>query len=184
MLVDITLKITPAMIKEAGGNERKSLVGHIGTHFDVMDKEFPLAYTKTKAIVFDVSKIQDRDIDAKDISLEKIEEGMFVLFYTGFIESIGYGNKEYFTNHPQLSNTLIESLIEKRISMIGVDFAGIRRGKGHTSIDQYLANKNIFVIENVCSLKQLCNQRSIVMHTYPMSYQEITGLPCRIIGEI
>jgi len=42
MLIDITLKITPKMVSDAQGNEKKALVGHLGTHFDVMNKEFPL----------------------------------------------------------------------------------------------------------------------------------------------
>lgn len=46
MKIDITLKITPKMVKNAQGNEQKALVGHLGTHFDVMDKEFPLDYTE------------------------------------------------------------------------------------------------------------------------------------------
>lgn len=46
MLIDVTLMITRKMVKDAQGNEKKSLVGHLGTHFDVMNKEFPLEYTK------------------------------------------------------------------------------------------------------------------------------------------
>ena len=38
MLIDITLKITPKMVTDAQGNEKKALVGHLGTHFDVMNK--------------------------------------------------------------------------------------------------------------------------------------------------
>ena len=45
MKIDITLRITPKMATDAQGNEKKALVGHLGTHFDVMNKEFPLEYT-------------------------------------------------------------------------------------------------------------------------------------------
>lgn len=57
MLIDITLKITPKMADESNKNTAKELVGHLGTHFDVMDKEFPLEYTKRRGIVFDVSRV-------------------------------------------------------------------------------------------------------------------------------
>ena len=50
MLIDITLKITPKMVTDVQGNEKKALVGHLGTHFDVMNKEFPLEYTKRAVI--------------------------------------------------------------------------------------------------------------------------------------
>ena len=49
MFIDMTLKITPKMVKDAQGNEKKALVGHLGTHFDVMDKEFPLELFLTSA---------------------------------------------------------------------------------------------------------------------------------------
>ena len=41
MLIDITVMITPKMMSDAQGNEKKTLAGHLGTHFDVMNKEFP-----------------------------------------------------------------------------------------------------------------------------------------------
>ena len=118
MLIDITLKITPKMVTDAQGNEKKALVGHLGTHFDVMNKEFPLEYTKRRAIVFDVSDVGDRDIDIDDIVISKVEQNMFVAFYTGFIEKEGYGGKEYFTGHPQLSDKLIDALLDKGVSII------------------------------------------------------------------
>ncbi len=57
MLIDITLKITPKMADESNKNTAKEPVGHSGTHFDVMDKEFPPEYTKRRGIVFDVSRV-------------------------------------------------------------------------------------------------------------------------------
>ena len=73
MLIDITLKITPKMVTDAQGNEKKALVGHLGTHFDVMNKEFPLEYTKRKAIVFDISGVEGRDIGVSDVDLDSVK---------------------------------------------------------------------------------------------------------------
>lgn len=185
MLIDITLRITPKMVSDAQGNEKKALVGHLGTHFDVMNKEFPLEYTKRKGIVFDVSEVIDRDIDIYDIDLDKVEKDMFVAFYTGFIEKEGYGGKVYFTEHPQLSGRLIDALLGKGVSMIGVDFAGVRRGKEHTSKDQYCADHGVFIIENLCNLKKIIDAGgSCLINTYPMNYADMTGLPCRVVAEV
>lgn len=185
MLIDLTLKITPKMVATAQGNEQKALVGHLGTHFDVMNQEFPLVYTERTGIIFDVSQVTGRDIDLQDIDLNKIQQDMFVAFYTGFIETVGYGNQVYFKEHPQLSNALIEALLEKKISIIGVDFAGIRRGKEHTPMDQYCAAHNVFVVENLCHLHQLLqHNKPFTVCTYPMHYAEITGLPCRVIAKL
>lgn len=185
MFYDLTLKVTPQLIEDANGNEKKSLVGHIGTHFDVMNKEFPLTYLHLPAIVFHVE--DKMEIDCQDIDLDKVEKGMFVAFATGYIDKIGYGNKAYFTKHPQLSNALIEELMKKEVAIIGIDCAGIRRGKEHTPIDQYCADHHVFVIENLCDLKNLLNNREYfhcIINTYPVNYSDMTGLPCRVVAEV
>lgn len=173
------------MAKDAQGNEKKALVGHLGTHFDVMNKEFPLEYTRRKGIIFDVSNITERDIEITDIDLSKVKNNMFVAFYTGFIEAEGYGTKHYFSEHPQLSDNLIDALLEKKISMIGIDFAGVRRGKEHTPKDQYCADRGTFIIENLCNLKTLAQQTQyFTANTYPMNYADMSGLPCRVVVEV
>ena len=91
MKVDLTLLVTPALVKDAQNNEKKAFTGHLGTHFDVMNKTFPLDYTERKGIVFDVNHIKDRDIEISDIALEQAEKDMFVAFHTGFIEETREG---------------------------------------------------------------------------------------------
>ena len=98
MLIDLTLKIKKEMVKIASENEMKVLFGHIGTHFDVMNKTFPLNYTRRKGIVFDISDIQDREIDISDIQLDDVKRDMCVLFFSGFIEKEGYGKPGYFVS--------------------------------------------------------------------------------------
>jgi kynurenine formamidase len=93
--------------------------------------------------------------------------------------------RKYFTEHPQLSNALIDKLLTKRISIIGVDFAGVRRGKEHTHMDQCCADRGVFIVENLCNLKNLLkNGNTFIANTYPMNYAEMTGLPCRVVAEI
>ena len=88
MKIDVTLRITPDMLRDAQDNTAKSLVGHMGTHFDVMNKEFPLDYTERRMIVFDVSNIADREIACSDIDLSKVGPDMFVAFRTGYIDAV------------------------------------------------------------------------------------------------
>lgn len=185
MLIDITLKVTPELSKEAQANQDRSLVGHLGTHFDVMNKEFPLEYTRREGILFDVSAIRGRDITSADVALEKVESGMFVSFFTGWLEEVGYGNSVYFGQHPQLADELIDRLLGKGVSIIGVDCGGVRRGKEHTPKDQYCADRGCFVIENLCGLAAVAAQGGrFVAHTYPMNFAGVTGLPCRVVAEV
>lgn len=184
MLIDITLKITPEMLQEAKNNQKKELEGHLGTHFDVMDKEFPLEYTKRKGLIFDVTNVENRDICSLDVDLNKVEKDMFVIFYNGFSEKEPYGTPVYYKEHPQLSDELIENLLNKGVSIIGLDFAGIRRPPEHTPKDQYCAERGVFIIENLRNLKTLLNVNNFTVNTYPLNCQGITGLPCRVIVEI
>ena len=50
------------IFRDAQGNEKKAIAGHLGTHFDVMNKEFPLEYTRRAGIVFDVSSVWNRSV--------------------------------------------------------------------------------------------------------------------------
>ncbi len=111
---------------------------------------------------------------------------MFVAFYTGFIEQEPYGSKAYFTEHPQLSDELINMLLEKEISIIGIDCAGVRRGKEHTPKDQYCADRGVFIVENLCNLSEILAERksnTFVANTYPLNFSGMTGLPCRVVAE-
>ena len=185
MKIDITLRVTPNMTKDAQGNLKKAITGHLGTHFDVMNKEFPLDYTERNGIVFDVSKIKERDIETEDINIEIVQEGMFVAFYSGYIEEVGYGTQKYFKEHPQLSNALIESLLNKRVSIIGVDFAGVRMGEEHTPMDQHCADRGVFIVENLCNLQTVLNAGGqFTARTYPMNFSDMSGLPCRVVAEL
>lgn len=114
-----------------------------------MNKVFPLEYARREGIVFDVSAIRGRDIEISDIPMEQVKTGQFVAFYTGYIEEEPYGTKTYFSQHPQLSHSLIDALLDKEISIIGLDCSGIRRGKEHTPKDQLCADRGVFVVENL-----------------------------------
>lgn len=185
MIIDITLKITPGMAATAQGNDKIVLSGHLGTHFDVMNKEFPLSYMRRRGIVFDVRHITGRDIDTADVDLARVEPEMFVAFCSGYSQKEQYGTKTYFSGHPQLSDALIEALVQRRISIIGIDFSGVRRGKDHTPKDQYCADRGVFIVENLCNLQAVVEAGGVfTANTYPMNYAEMTGLPCRVIAEV
>lgn len=183
MLIDLTLLITPKLAADAAGAEKKVLVGHLGTHFDVMDKVFPLAYTELNGLVFDVSKAAGRDVEKRDVDLDSVRQGMFVAFHTGF--AAAYGSDAYFHAHPQLSRALIEALIAKNIAIIGVDIAGMRRGREHEEMDRLCADNGVFVVENLVNLSRvLAYNARFIACTYPMNYEGVTGLPCRVVARL
>ena len=187
MLVDLSVKVSKAASGNELDNEKMVSFGHLGTHFDVMNKEFPLEFVKREGLVFNVREMKDREILSGDIDMSLVKENMFVAFYTGFIEDEGYGTKKYFTEHPELSNELIDLLLDKKVSIIGIDFAGVRRGAEHTPKDQYCADRGVFIIENLCNLDKVLNGKKhefFTVNTYPVNFEGMSGLPCRVVGEI
>ncbi|MBQ6953568.1 MAG: cyclase family protein [Bacteroidales bacterium] len=184
--IDLTLRVDLRSANEAQANLDKARSGHLGTHFDVMAKEFPLEYMEREAIVFDVSAIgTSREIGIGDIDLEAVPEQGFVAFYTRYIEQVAYGTKEYFKSHPCLSMNLIEALLGRHVAIIAIDFAGVRNGKEHTPTDQLCADRGTFIVENVCNLAAVLNGKKMARFaagTYPVNYVGTTGLPCRVVA--
>jgi len=156
--IDLTVEVKKEKWEEIFSNEKMTALGHLGTHFDAMNKSFNLEQAKKSGLVFDVSSVTDRDIETADIAGEKVTPGDFVLFHTGFLKKEGYGTKKYFTEHPQLSSDLIQFLLIKQAAMIGIDAAGIRRGEEHIPADQLCADNGVFVVENIDNLDILINK--------------------------
>lgn len=186
--IDITTSVSAELLARAQKNLKLAFNGHVGTHFDVMNKEFPLEYMNLDAVVFDVvEQAGNEEIGIGDIDLNLVKEGMFVAFRTGFIEQEGYATKKYFSLHPQLSHELIHVLLDRHVSIIGVDFAGVRRGKEHTPTDQVCADRGTFIVENLCHLSEVLDGKKQVLckiGTYPVRFEGQTGLPCRVIARM
>ncbi len=184
--IDITTSVSAELLQRAQKNLRLAFNGHVGTHFDVINKEFPLEYLDLDAIVFEVAEYAEKEeIGKDDIDLSMVKEGMFVAFHTGFIEQEGYATKRYFSNHPQLSIDLIHVLLDRHVCIIGVDFAGVRRGKEHMPTDKICADHGTFIVENLCNLSEVLDgkkQAFCKIGTYPVKFKGQTGLPCRVIA--
>ena len=192
MKIDLSLPLTQPMLKKLANLTKSrahiNFFGHMGTHLDLMGKTFDLNMTETMGQVFDVRAITDREILPEDIDLSSSQPGDFVMFYTGSLDRYGYGNNEYFLlSEPQLSYPLTDLLIEKKIAYIGVDMGGARKMAEHPIFDQYCADRNVFIVENLANLKQLYEQtqnQRFQAHIYPLSLADATGLPCRVIAQI
>ncbi|EJP6474075.1 cyclase family protein [Clostridium botulinum] len=192
MKIDLTLEIGKELLSSTlkkAINEDKAFgsIGHLGTHFDVMDKEFPLDYIKRKGKIFNVCHIKNNEISLNDIDLNEIEENDFIIFYTGYLKETGYGTSEYLKDYPEVSKELIDYLINKKVSMISIDTTGIKKGSEHRYIDQYCADRNVFIIENMNNLDLLWSEaknNSFTMYTFPLNIKGVTGLTSRVIAEL
>lgn len=185
MWIDLTVPVTAEMHREAAGNEAKASFGHLGTHFDVMDKTFSLELLRCPGVVFDVRGLEE--ITAGDFPLEAVAPGQFVQFFTGWMDRHRYGTGEYFTGHPVLAPELLDTLLERKVALIGIDSPGVRRGREHVAADQRCADRGVFIIENLTNLELLlggASHRSFTVYTFPLSYEGMSGLPCRVVAQV
>jgi kynurenine formamidase len=191
MRIDLTYPIQKEQwnnfLEAAATSKDFDKFGHFGTHFDVMDKEFPLEDCERNGRIFDVRGLEGNEIDVQSVDVASIAENDFVIFFTGVLSKAVYGTSEYFGYDLALSQALIDCLIEKKVSLIGVDMQGVRRGPEHRIADQLCAESGIFIIENLHSLEKCFEEvrgNKFTVHSYPIVINGATGLPTRVVAEI
>jgi len=164
-------------------NNKLISTGHIGTHIDVYNKsEIPEIYIKTKGILIDCTSYNlDDEIGIETLKNKNIEKGDFVIFKTNIQEKYPYGSEVYIKSHNQLSWELINYLTYKEVSFIGIDCAGIRRGKEHFEADIKCEENNTYIIENL-DLRNLTNDNSkkFLIYTIWIDNPLSTGLATRV----
>lgn len=185
MILDLTTMLTAdhPMIAWAKTKENPHIaMGHVGTHLDTYEKtKIPLEYFRSRGVLFQVVRIAE--VTEDDIDLTKVQEGDFVLFRTGRSEEYAYGEKEYFPNHPKLSLSLIEKLVEKKIHFIGVDCPGIREHEEHQQADRFCERHGVYVIENLKNLADITAE-TFTVYTMWLDDAQMTGLRCRVLAEM
>jgi kynurenine formamidase len=191
MKIDLTLHLNEnhSAFKHMSENQDKHLkLGHLGTHLDVhLKTRVPLDYRVTRGVLFDVSQIDTDEVTADLIDVELINTHDFVIFKTDMIKRFEYGSKAYFSNQPELSDHLINILIQKQISFIGIDAGGIKKGEKHVEADKRCEASGVYVIENMSNLDQLSlyvRNHCFKVTTLWIELPGQTGLPCRVVAEV
>lgn len=186
MRLDLSIEMNADRLNEVTSHQTLTAFGHLGTHIDVIGKNFSLDNFRRTGKLFDVSAVRDREIVADDFHGVRLDANDFVLIYTGFIDRVAYGSEEYFGYHPELSMAAIDFLLGKKVSLIGIDAPGLRRGLDHPKVDRLCAEKHVFVVENLVNLAILSKVPSatpLTVYTLPANITGWTGLPCRVIAE-
>ena len=190
MLIDLTLSLTPEEYEKYHmrtpnlDGKGQSREGHIGTHFDVMDKEFPLSSFRVAGKLIDISHIRGREIEVADLDGHDFQGGEMAIFKTGHLAEQCYGTPGYWKKSAELADETVAFLTDRKISLIGVDAAGVQKPTKHRAVDQYCADRNIFIIENLDNLDALDGKGNVTVFTAPLKRAGLSGLPCRVIAEV
>ncbi len=185
MKYDLTTQVDMDLMEQwlSTQENRHVATGHVGTHLDTYEKSIiPLDYITCPGILWDVSDIAEhREISLSDIGDLHIPENAFLLIHTGRSGREKYGTADYFREHPQLSNELIQWLSNQPLRFLGIDCSGIRRGKEHEPADRMLEKNGIFVIENLSGLIQLLDNDVFQVYTLWFDDPVATGLRCKVV---
>jgi kynurenine formamidase len=201
MLVDVSLGLRNGMVFRKGSpplelktvkcidaNEGEyettvlSTALHIGTHIDIIDKSKSIAINRFigRGILLDVSKVLSSTITLQEIKNQvEVLNNDFVFIKTCWDRFLG---EEKYFEHPELSFEAVKWLKNKKVNMIGIDAPGLGRKKNHGLYDKYLADNNIFVIENLANL-HLIREQVFKVYCFPLSIANVEAIPARIIVE-
>lgn len=109
----------------------------------------------------------EKVIGIKEEYYRNIKENDIVLLFTGW-DSF-YGKKEYYTNHPIISEEFAELLIKKKIKMLGIDMPS--PDNGEFKIHKKLFENDIFILENLTNLNKLLYSEEIQIFAQPLKIQ-------------
>ncbi|HLU95306.1 MAG TPA: cyclase family protein [Thermobifida alba] len=107
-----------------------------------------------------------------------IAAGDIVLFHTGMGDR--YHEPSYFTDHPALPLDIAEYLVERRVSMVGVDMCSVDHEPFETH--RTLLAGDVLIIENLTGLDRLAG-REFRVYALPLRL-EADGAPVRAVAEL
>ncbi len=201
MLIDVSLKIEPGATFRAGtppvaigpqefyhpsvgGFETTMLhlPAHTATHIDLVYREKSVGLERMigPGKLINVTKAANREIQVTDLEGQvEIGRGDFVFFRTDWSSFVG---TEEYRKHPEATQEVVEWLISRQINMVGIDAPGLGRGHKHTAHDRLLAQKDIFVVENLTNLAAIPSPVFRV-YCFPLKLEDVDAIPARVVVE-
>ena len=179
---DPILKIKRHNVKEnTYGKTFLELQSHISTHIDAPShmikdgktlSDYPITKFVGDSIVIDV--IGQKSIEP---NLSDVKEGDIVFFLTSHSDK-AY-ESDYFKNNPVIAEKTAQKLIEKRISIVGLDsFTPDNEPYG---VHKIFLKNDVLIVENLIDLNKLSGKR-FQCFILPLKVSEADGAPCRVIA--
>jgi kynurenine formamidase len=136
-------------------------------------------------------RITAADIQAWEQRMGTVPVGAIVLFHTGWGQH--WGNRTAYLgteklndpsdlHFPGIARDAAELLVQRRVSMVGIDTASLDHGPSKDFIaHQVLNGADIPGLENVANLERL-PERGYLIAALPMKIAGGSGAPCRIVA--
>ena len=151
---------------------------HVGTHIDAplhlselpitMDR-FPLDVGIGHGVVIDVR--DQKVIELSQNQLEMIKKDDIVILYTGWDQ---YYHSDKYYDHPVLTMTSAQALIDKKIAMLGMDMPSIEHYP--FEIHHLMMTHGVWMIENLTHLDLLDQSCLYEIHAIPIKIEAEAAL--------
>jgi kynurenine formamidase len=154
------------------------VTGHIGTHIDCYTKVPNLSVYEVPAVFYDCRESMPNEKNIENLQIE----GAALILYTGILNKVGYGGKEYGDAYSFFKEVVLDKILSKKPKFIIIDACGIgRHGLEHISFDKKSEAHNCFVIENVCITDEIFNTVDKIQISIDIESKS-TGKRCQVYG--
>lgn len=111
-----------------------------------------------------IIKTSDPIIDLTQSIQDTISNSKIVIFQTNY--DTYYGTDDYYSNHPVITLSLADALIDAGVRVVGFDSPS--PDKDPFEVHQHLFNHDVLIVENLTNLASLEDYKDIVIHMVPL----------------
>ena len=182
-----SLTQTAFIDKDTYNDHRLVTQMHAGTHIDApwhmiddrkrIDQLPPESFIGKGVLI---NADGEKEIGLDILGSLEINSESIVLIHTGFDKY--YGEPKYFEDSPFLSVELANFFVEKKVKMVGLDFAGPDIDPSWPT-HKILLSAEILIIENLVNLKELNGIKDFEIIALPINLKS-DGAPARVIARI
>ena len=155
-------------------NFRLSTGMHVGTHIDgpkhmTSDTRLmaylPLEMFAGNGVLVDVRG--EEKIEFRESFRTSILPDSIVLFYSGM--DLHFGEADYFTNYPDISEELARFLADQHVKIVGLDW--VSPDHDPYLIHDILFKSNVLILENLTNLDQLLHETNFEVFAFPLKIE-------------
>jgi kynurenine formamidase len=184
--IEVELVNNKKIVRDGYCNHNLKIGMHAGTHLDLpahmledVRNAADISLNSISGQAKMIYAVSKEVINLKDIYKSVIEKNDIVIIYTGLEKE--YGNKQYYSKHPIISEEFADFLIAKEIKLLGFDMPS--PDYSPFKIHQKFFENDIFILENLCNLEKLLGLKSFKIFVFPLKVRA-EAAPCRVAAEI
>jgi arylformamidase len=174
------------LIKDGFKESLFSFYSHIGTHLDVPAhifqngksvEMFDCSKFFGTSIIIDCSSSSKIDLHLVKQAYSSSNKPDFIIFYTGWSDY--WGSEKYFRDFPVLSAEAAKYISSLPVKGLGIDALSFdAMGEDNLANHKILLEKEIILIENLCSLNQVPKE-NFYFSCLPLKIAYADGAPTR-----